>query len=266
MPRQLCLAEEAPDANGIFMPLVSNPGRFDPATASLYRDRGIVEVQGEGDEWTAVGRMAAVSGGQRLRTGAMSAATITFFDGSQAHLGPETEISLDELDAQAPEDGFRIVIMTQWRGESEHEVNFRNDSGSHYEVKSPAGSGVARGTTFGVSVLPDRVTRYTVTEGRVDVTAAGVTVRVNGGRTTAIPAGQAPTSAAFRVTGEGRVTEIGDSWIIGGQSFATDEHTLIVGDPQVGDVVYVEGRLLAAARAWPSALSCCAAPRTIASG
>jgi hypothetical protein len=236
--------ETGPDPNGIFMPLVSNPGRFDPATASLYRDRGIVEVQGEGGEWTSVGRMATISKGQRLRTGSMSAATITFFDGSQAHLGPQTELSFDEVDALPPEEGFRTVIMTQWRGDSEHDVNFRNDAGSRYEVKSPAGSGIARGTTFEVSVIPDEVSRYSVTEGRVDVTAAGVTVRVGGGRTSTIPDGSAPTSAAFRVTGEGRVTEIGDVWIIGAQSFATDEHTVIVGDPQVGDVVYVEGRLL----------------------
>jgi hypothetical protein len=236
--------EGGADPNGIFMPLLSNPGRFDPGTASLYRDRGIVEVQGEGEEWAVVDRMSTVSGGQRLRTGPMSAATITFFDGSQAHLGPETEISFEEVEALPPEEGFRTVVMTQWRGESEHDVNFRNDAGSRYEVKSPAGSGIARGTTFEVSVVPDEVARYSVTEGRVDVTAAGVTVRVGGGRTTSVPDGSTPTSPAFQVTGEGRVTETGDIWIIGGQSFATDEHTLIVGDPQVGDVVYVEGRLL----------------------
>lgn len=81
--------------------------------------------------------------GQRVRTGALSSATITFFDGSQATLGPQSEISLDELNAQRAADGFRTVVMTQWLGEGEHQVAFRNDGGSRYEVKTPNGFGVA---------------------------------------------------------------------------------------------------------------------------
>lgn len=46
------------------------------------------------------------------------------------------------------------------------------------------------------------------------------------------------------MSGEGEVTEIGESWIIGGQLFATDDQTVIVGNPQVGDWVTVQGHLL----------------------
>jgi hypothetical protein len=43
---------------------------------------------------------------------------------------------------------------------------------------------------------------------------------------------------------QGEVTAIGETWTIGGQTFATDEQTVIVGNPQVGDWVTVQGHLL----------------------
>jgi hypothetical protein len=46
------------------------------------------------------------------------------------------------------------------------------------------------------------------------------------------------------VTGEGIVTQMGDIWRIGGLEFRTDADTVIVGSPQAGDLVAVEGHLL----------------------
>jgi len=54
-----------------------------------------------------------------------------------------------------------------------------------------------------------------------------------------------PVEPSFRVTGEGAVTQKGDVWLVAGRTFAADAATVVVGDPQIGDWVSVEGRLLA---------------------
>ena len=111
--------------------------------------------------------------------------------------------------------------------------------------RSPSpGTGIARGTTFLVSVLPDLTSRYTVLKGRVDVTSINVTVSVLAGQLSTIGVNLPPSDPVFQVTGEGEVTAVGETWTIGGQTFATDEQTIIVGNPQVGDWVTVLGHLL----------------------
>lgn len=231
-------------AYSAFLPLSATTLQLNAHTAAVERLQGLVEIQDAEGNWTAVERLAAVTAGQRIRTRPFTNAQITFYDGSQALIGPNSEISIDELDAQRPGDGFRTVVMTQWTGESEHHVDFRNDAASRYEVNSPNGSGRARGTVFQVLVTPDRPTYYIVTEGRVDVTNANVTVIVVAGQTSTINPQQPPSQPRFTVSGEGEVTAVGDAWVIGGQTFAVPDSTIIVGNPQIGDIASVFGYLL----------------------
>ncbi len=228
-----------------YLPMLSTSLNLNPQTAAVETVFGLVEIQGTDGTWTAVHKLAAATAGQRIRTGKLSQATLTFYDGSQAHLRANTELSIDELNAQRPADGFRTVVLTQHIGESDHNVEFRNDGGSRYEVKTPAGSGIARGTQFQVTVTPDLLARFAVTEGKVDVTGLSQTVSVVAGQTTAVLAGSPPQTPNFRITGEGEVSQIGPVWIIGGQSFQTHDQTIFIGSPQVGDLVFVDGRLLA---------------------
>jgi hypothetical protein len=118
-----------------------------------------------------------------------------------AKIGPDSELSIDTLDAQRQGEGFRTVVLSQWRGDSTHDVQFRNDGGSRYEVQSPSGTGVARGTTFHVLVLPDLTSRYSVLEGRVDVTSINVTVSVLAGQLSTILADAPPAAPVFQVNG-----------------------------------------------------------------
>jgi ferric-dicitrate binding protein FerR (iron transport regulator) len=238
-------AATANGANTTFIPLVSHPLNLTPQTAAVEGVQGLVEMQAEDGTWTAVNGATTLAVGQRLRTAELSQATLTFHDGSQAYLDANTEISMDELNALRPEEGFRTVVMTQWMGESEHSVQFRNDGGSRYEVKTPAGSGIARGTKFRVLVTDDDLARYIVTEGKVDVTGQSRTVSVTAGQLTSLLLGNVPDEPLFTVYGEGEVTAIGTTWTIAGQTFQTHAHTIIIGNPQVGDLVHVDGHLLA---------------------
>jgi hypothetical protein len=236
--------------------------QFSPDVAELTGLLGWVEVQEKG-VWTVGREGQLLRVGQRVRTGEMSGAALHFYDGSQASLGPASELSIDELDA-AKGERTRTVVLTQWAGQSEHQVAKNDRKGSRYVVNTNAGAGQAQGTLFRVFVTPEGEARYMVVEGSVQVTSLKVTVLVQAGQVTAIYLGQAPLEPVISVSLQGVVTQAGGnqaggnqaggnqaggnqtggSWVIGGQSFITDQHTVIIGDPQVGDFVLVEGRQL----------------------
>ncbi|MBK8985150.1 MAG: FecR domain-containing protein [Chloroflexi bacterium] len=236
-----------PDAtagHSIFLPVTTNPLVTNAQTAVLETIHGLVERQNEDGSWTVVPRLSSLTAGQRIRTGSLSQASLTFYDGSQATLSANSELTIEQLNALRAEEGLRTIVLTQHLGESDHYVQFRSDGGSRYEVNTPAGSGIARGTQFRVLVTPELQAQFAVSEGKVDVTGLNQTVSVVAGQTTAVLAGSPPQPPAFRIYGEGEVSQIGPVWTIAGQTFETNDRTRIIGAPQVGDLVRVEGRLL----------------------
>jgi hypothetical protein len=216
--------------------------QLSPEVAELTGLLGWVEVQDQG-KWVPASAGQLVHAGQRVRTGEMSKVTLRFYDGSQASLGAASELSIDELDA-ARGNQTRTVVLTQWAGQSEHQVAKNGRKDSRYVVNTAAGAGEAHGTIFRVSVTPEGEARYAVVEGTVAVTGLKVTVLVNAGQVTAIYLGQPPLEPVKSVSAQGEVTQTGDTWMIAGQSFIINQHTMIVDDPQVGDWVLVEGHLL----------------------
>jgi hypothetical protein len=291
------------------------------AESAILADlHGTVEVKTGDGQWTLAQPGQTLKSGQQLRTGALSNVTLAFYDGSRMHLGAEAEIALDTLDART--SGARVVQLTQVSGESQYEVAKSDDPGSHYDVNTPAGSGSATGTKFTVMVLPGQHSQFWVETGAVSVVNETATVVVVAGQTTIILAGQPPIEPAFRITGEGKVMQIGTvggegvilpasapgvqtnqngkitlchatgsatnpfveitvsvegathghakhpgdiipapadgcpmstpntsytptSWNIAGQTFLSGASTVIFGNPQPGDWVSFEGRLLA---------------------
>lgn len=212
-----------------------------PQGASLQPGRGLVEIWTDGG-WVRVEAEMPISAGQRLRTGALSGAALAFPDGSRAVLGANTDITVDQLDFQSEP---HHVEMTQSQGESDHAVLSATQGSIRYVVNTPVGSGEALGTNFNVAVTPDQSARFSVEEGAVSVTALDQTVVVESGQVSTINPAEPPSEPAVRVSVEGAVTQIGETWVIAGQAFLIHEHTLIIGDPQVGDIVHVEGRELA---------------------
>jgi regulation of enolase protein 1 (concanavalin A-like superfamily) len=173
----------------------------------------------------------------------LSSVLLTFNDGSEARLGPNTEVSIEKLNAH-PSDGPRIVVLSQWIGETDHQVASVTGYNSRYEVHTPSAVGTARGTAFQVRVTHDRLTRITVDEGTVAVEGRNRRVDVMARQATLVGADGALEDPSFRITGEGEVTQTGPTWIIAGLAFETHDETVIIGNPQVGDWVYVDGRLL----------------------
>jgi hypothetical protein len=233
----------AEPAHTAYLPVVSGQTPPSPERAALQEVLGLVEVQASDGSWATAVAGSSISAGQGVRTGDLSSARLAFYDGSQARLGPRTEITIGELDARQS-DGPRVVALTQWMGTTDHEVATADTQGSRYEIQTPSSTGEARGTAFRVEVMQDDLERFNVDRGVVAVTSQDVTVNVVAGQSTTINAGEPPDEPAFRITGEGKVTQTGTTWIIAGQSFQTHAGTITVGDPQVGDWVFVEGRLL----------------------
>ena len=188
----------------------------DAASAVLVEFQGTVDV-GTGDgQWSLAQAGQTLTSGQQLRTGALSNATLAFYDGSRIYLGGEAEMALDVLDART--SGARVVQLTQVSGESRHEVVKSDDPASRFVVNTPSGSGNASGTTFTLMVLPGRLSQFWVESGSVSVVNVEVTVLVAAGQTTLILAGQPPIAPAFRISGEGQVIQIAT---VGGESLTT---------------------------------------------
>ena len=213
--------------------------------ALLKSPRGVVEVQ-SGGTWSPLptsGEPVFLESGQRVRTGNLSSAQISFADGSLVSLEANSELAIDELSAGAPGKP-RLITLTQVSGKSQHKVAVSSDENSHYEVHTPGGAATAKGTLFTVWVLPDQASLFSVVEGVVVVVSAQVTVTVNAGQVTTFPLNQPPSPPQAHLEGEGTVTQVGEKWTIAGLDFQLKTDTIQIGDIHPGDVVHFEGRQL----------------------
>ncbi len=137
--------------------------------------------------------VAAVDGevlaaGDAIRTSTDARAVLTYFEGSTVTIEPDTQLSIAEA---AASNGVTRISMTQDFGRTWHVVTHLLNSGSKYEVRTPASTASVRGTEFQVDT-DGQTTRVTTTEGTVvdqvpDPARAGATVDVP------VPAGQQHT-------------------------------------------------------------------------
>ena len=94
--------EEIVEGESLFLPVVSSPLITSADTAVIQDINGLVEIQTEPDQWVMANNNVSLAAGQRIRTGALSKATLNFYDGSVATLNAHTELSIDELNALRP--------------------------------------------------------------------------------------------------------------------------------------------------------------------
>ena len=191
-------------AVAIIVPVVilslGNSGATATPTATISSPIGEVLVQKQGSTtW-----IQAVSGmklyeGDSLKTGGNSTTEIAFFEGSLVEVGADSEILLDEM-AVAPHTGSTSIHLKQLVGNTVNRVQKLVDSASSYEVETPAGSAVVRGTAFNSYVGPNGFTIIHCDEGAVWFAAGGVTVTVNAGEwSSAMPGGTPSTPSAFKI-------------------------------------------------------------------
>ena len=133
-------------------------------------------------------------------------------------------------------------MLVQWLGESKHNVVPLETGDPSYQVHTPFSNGSVQGTQFHVRVLPEQSSWY-VESGAVEVSGQETEVQVGAGQMTTVAQDEEPTEPVEFIVGQGEVAAIGENWVIGDQTYHTHEATIIIGNPQVGDLVFYEGYL-----------------------
>lgn len=151
---------------------------------------GSVLVSHAGGQFALIADGDVVARGDTVRTAADSHGVLTFFDGTTVELEPETEITIDDL--QASTSGDKIVAISQAIGRTWHVVTHLVSGDSHYEIKTPTATAIVRGTAFQVAVAADGTTSAETTEGDVSTIAQGTDVHVRAGQITSVSPGSAP--------------------------------------------------------------------------
>ena len=222
-----------------------------PASAdvALTADiEGVVEVASAPDsaDWTVLSSGESVRGGQYLRTSPGSSAVLLYSDGSRTHIGPETQILLRKIDGTW--DGDIRVRIEQTLGETVHNVISLSSQDAYYTVITPAGEANVRGTSFKVNVETNGVSRVVVENGKVLVKSAADEILVPAGQATLLQQNSAQEVGNYFSLIAILETIQGKQWSINGQTFQISNQTLIQGSPEIGQVMQIEGRILANGR------------------
>jgi Leucine-rich repeat (LRR) protein len=143
---------------------------------------GSVSVMKEGSaSWTEAEVGMSLGVGDSINTGDDSGAEITFFDGSTIKLQAGTEIEIASLDI-SPDTGSTTITLEQTIGNTISRVTKLLDPASRYEVETPTGVVVVRGSAMQVYVIEDGTTRAINLEGDIWAVAQGVELEVPEGR------------------------------------------------------------------------------------
>jgi len=217
----------------------SNPSK----TATLVNVTGQVEVASPLGSWQPLTEGDKVESGQRVRVGSQSAATLVFFDGSRTTIGSDSELVLKHL-GESRSSGLQVEI-DQTAGKTSHSVVPLSGSSSKFVVNTPAGAATVRGTIFSVTVMEAQAL-FAVDQGEVTVSNADRKVSVTAGQATSSHSDEAPAVPAYRFALNDQLASInGDQWVFTGVSFQVLDETFITGNPQVGDNLLVQGRIIA---------------------
>ncbi len=160
--------------------------------ATLQSVEGTVEMLPAGSEsWVIASSGEEVKAGDRIRTGSLSTARLSFFEGSVSDLEPESEVSISQMTSRRDSGGNKIIVR-QWLGQAHYQVEALQDSASRFEVRTPTALAAVRGTAFAITVEADGTTTVEVEEGLVSVTSGGETVDVRPGQMTMVYPDQTP--------------------------------------------------------------------------
>ena len=155
-------------------------GQDSPSTLtilSITEGNVFVMKAGTGD-WIEGDVGMSLEVGDSIKTGDISGAEITFFDGSTIELKAGTEIEIASLDIST-DTGATTITLMQIMGTTVSRVTKLLDPASSYEVETPTGVAAVRGSIMLVSVGGDGTTLITNQEGNIYAIAQGVELQVS---------------------------------------------------------------------------------------
>lgn len=169
--------------------------RGEPTTAAVVHVQGDATVQPAGSAEASLGRAGdALTMGSRLRTGADSALTLRFVDGSQAVVTPQTDVTLERMLTYPATGGFSSTRLNLQRGAVESQVEPAREVQRSYEITTPVVTLGVRGTQFRAAAAAGGSSRLEVVQGQV---------QADGSRRATVQAGQGVVAQA-----DGRLGEV----------------------------------------------------------
>lgn len=142
------------------------------ATAIVSIVRTALEAQRSGAAFAAVVDGEAVSAGDQVRADANGRGFVTFFDGSTLSVDPGARVTVTQLASSF--DGSTIVRLEQALGRTWASVQRFANPNSRFEIRTPSGTAIVRGTAFETTVLADGTMTVRTYDGTVVVSAQGV--------------------------------------------------------------------------------------------
>src|SRR5256885_873451 len=173
---------------GLIAVFFATPAQAHSSTVTVLD--GSVQVRHGSGRFEPITDGDIVAGGDTIRTAADSHGVLTLFDGTTIELEPDTQITVETLDASAA--GDKIVEISQAIGRTWHAVTKLVSPNSKYEIRTPTSTAIVRGTAFEVAVRPDGASDTVTTDGDVAVSAQGVEVHVLPGQFTSVDPGAPP--------------------------------------------------------------------------
>ena len=143
------------------------------------------------NDWIEATVQMELKVGDTIKTGNVSGAEITFFDGSTIELEAGTQIEILSL-AVVCSTGVTTITLLQTIGTTISRVTALLDPASSYKVETPSGAAAVRGSVMVVTVGEDGTTWITNVEGNIWAIAQGVELPVPQGQQCIIRPGQPP--------------------------------------------------------------------------
>jgi uncharacterized repeat protein (TIGR01451 family) len=162
-----------------------------PLTVLSMTGGDVFIMEPGGNKWVKAEEGINLRVDNKIRTGANSHATVTFFEGSTIDLDGDTEITLSEL-GFSPDSSITNIQIKQEVGATMNRVKKLVDLKSRYDVETPSAVAAVRGTTFFVKVGRDGETFVGNVKGLVGVVAQGVEVSVTQGSHVVVVPGKSP--------------------------------------------------------------------------
>lgn len=147
------------------------------------------------DTWSKASADMTLEAGDRIKTGVFSRAVITFFEGSTIELKADTEVGVTELSI-SEDTGSTVIRLWQQIGKTRSRVEKLIDPASRYEIETPAGAAVVRGSEADVTVAADGTTTIDNIEGHWSAVGQGQEVPISEGMQSTIVPGNVPSIPA----------------------------------------------------------------------
>jgi hypothetical protein len=195
--------KELAQYNGISSPRAIPPGAIlniptawlkqAPEPARVHAVIGDVTLYRKaGGEAERVTQGAEVHTGDALETGDSSSVRVLFADQSELLVKPESLVIFDRY-SRFQETGMVDTNLRLERGELRTYVRPRTSGSSRFIIVTPSAAAAVRGTRFDVEVDQEEVTRNSVLDGTVALSAQGQTQQVEAGFSSTAAPGEPPS-------------------------------------------------------------------------